>query len=57
VLGTAVANGSGSFSATITPPQTLGTTLEYKITPTVTLKGGVMEQNPDDLHTALPAAA
>jgi flagellar hook assembly protein FlgD len=24
VLGTAVANGSGSFSATITPPQTLG---------------------------------
>ena len=26
---------------------TWGTTLEYKITPTVTLKGGVMEQNPD----------
>jgi porin len=26
---------------------TWGTTLEYKVTPTVTLKGGVMEQNPD----------
>lgn len=26
---------------------TWGTTLEYKITPAVTLKGGVMEQNPD----------
>ena len=26
---------------------TWGTTLEYKMTPTVTLKGGVMEQNPD----------
>ncbi len=25
---------------------TWGTTLEYKLTPTVTLKGGVMEQNP-----------